>query len=633
MSNICSKCGKNIGLFSKRRMLDNQIICNPCYVSLNEMSDKSNAGTNAKDEWNNYDNIDWTMQSSDEIKTLHAFDTRLQVVRDYVYHHKLGLTSFLIDYNHLVHKVWKEQCREILASNPSSVAGEIEDKSICVICGCNVCMPKGGGEVLPSYFVGFKRQYKNDGMHYMDELFFCKECWQLVFGDYDTKIQEAKIAEMQEYEQSKEAILPDLKRYMANKDEQFIVKAYYLKEYGLSGTYVDAILIDSLHLLERLVAMHKMNQYLNNIQSLGKRVELPSPEELAEYQDPNSQQYEQIVNEMHMLAKLFHKKGIQTDYRKIGFGLIEAAKSTLMDAHNDVLEPVCTVLRKRVSDFANIKEVVYTAYSLPVMRDNSAMSEMLLRWVFEKLGLEHSIDIANLLTEVKENIALEEFEKTLTSSKNVNNVAIVSYENLTGHEFERWLKSLFAKMGYQAIVTKGSGDQGADLILHKEGICYVVQAKKYAGVVSNSAVQEVVASKALYKADKCIVITTGRFTDSAAELAFANGVELWDKNKLDNTIQEINKSCSQLSEVSRTIVIDWNRDTQICTHICWLCGETTNYEFRLEDQGVDESIICSYCGVKINVSANIGEIFICQECGFRGDTREAMLEHKKSCQI
>lgn len=54
-------------------------------------------------------------------------------------------------------------------------------------------------------------------------------------------------------------------------------------------------------------------------------------------------------------------------------------------------------------------------------------------------------------------------------------------------------------MGYKAEFTKSTDDQGADLLIEKMGDRTVVQAKRYNVNVGNSAVQEVVSSKAFYK--------------------------------------------------------------------------------------------------------------------------------------
>jgi len=86
---------------------------------------------------------------------------------------------------------------------------------------------------------------------------------------------------------------------------------------------------------------------------------------------------------------------------------------------------------------------------------------------------------------------------------------------------------------------KVTGDQGADLILSKDGEKIVVQAKKYAGKVSNKAVQEIAAAKKYYNADRAMVVTNSAFTKSAIELAFSNDVELWDGRKLKTIIEDL----------------------------------------------------------------------------------------------
>ncbi|MCP8971027.1 restriction endonuclease [Ectobacillus ponti] len=103
---------------------------------------------------------------------------------------------------------------------------------------------------------------------------------------------------------------------------------------------------------------------------------------------------------------------------------------------------------------------------------------------------------------------------------------------MNGHEFEAYLGVMFTALGYQTQVTKGSGDFGADLVLHDGEEKIVVQAKRYKGAVGVSAVQEVVAARSYYEADGMWVITNSKFTKAAQELAQANGVVLMDRQKL-----------------------------------------------------------------------------------------------------
>ena len=105
-------------------------------------------------------------------------------------------------------------------------------------------------------------------------------------------------------------------------------------------------------------------------------------------------------------------------------------------------------------------------------------------------------------------------------------------DGMSGAKFEQYVATLFTRMGYQTEITKHTGDQGIDIIARKDGASLGIQAKRYAGKVGNSAVQEVVGGKAFYKVDKVMVVTNSTFTPSAIALARANDVELWDRDLL-----------------------------------------------------------------------------------------------------
>ncbi len=111
-------------------------------------------------------------------------------------------------------------------------------------------------------------------------------------------------------------------------------------------------------------------------------------------------------------------------------------------------------------------------------------------------------------------------------------ISIEDVDAMDGSEFEEFVGSLFAAMGYDTVITSGSHDQGADVIAEMLGNKIAIQAKCYSGPVSNSAVQEVVAAKGLYQCSEAIVVTNSHFTKSAHELASANGVELIDREEL-----------------------------------------------------------------------------------------------------
>lgn len=110
--------------------------------------------------------------------------------------------------------------------------------------------------------------------------------------------------------------------------------------------------------------------------------------------------------------------------------------------------------------------------------------------------------------------------------------ALSDLDKLSGESFEEYLMYMFRRQGYRVKLTDQTNDYGADLIMTKDGIKTVAQAKRYRGRVGVEAVQQIVAAKAYYKADQCLVVTNSFFTPNAINLAKANGVTLIDRNEL-----------------------------------------------------------------------------------------------------
>ena len=99
-------------------------------------------------------------------------------------------------------------------------------------------------------------------------------------------------------------------------------------------------------------------------------------------------------------------------------------------------------------------------------------------------------------------------------------------DKMDGHQFEVYLKALFRELGYSPTVTKQSNDFGADLILKGKNRI-VIQAKRYGmkNRVGISAVQEIYAAQAYYKAHEGWVVTNSVYTRQAKELAEACNVK------------------------------------------------------------------------------------------------------------
>lgn len=96
---------------------------------------------------------------------------------------------------------------------------------------------------------------------------------------------------------------------------------------------------------------------------------------------------------------------------------------------------------------------------------------------------------------------------------------------MDGHEFEHFVADLLRKLGYGNVeVTRGSGDQGVDVLAEKEDIRYAVQCKCYSSDLGNAPIQEVNTGKVIYHCHVGVVVTNRYFTQSAKEAAKATGV-------------------------------------------------------------------------------------------------------------
>ncbi len=119
---------------------------------------------------------------------------------------------------------------------------------------------------------------------------------------------------------------------------------------------------------------------------------------------------------------------------------------------------------------------------------------------------------------------------------------IAELDKLGGEDFEKYLEILFRKLGYQVTRTPYQGDYGADLVLQKNGVQTVVQAKRYNRSVGVKAIQEAVAAKEYYKCNNAMVVTNNYYSQQAKKLAAANKVELWDRDRLADRLLAIRQT-------------------------------------------------------------------------------------------
>ena len=111
---------------------------------------------------------------------------------------------------------------------------------------------------------------------------------------------------------------------------------------------------------------------------------------------------------------------------------------------------------------------------------------------------------------------------------------------MDGHLFEFFCAEVLKYNGYHHVkVTKGSGDQGVDILAVKDGLRYSIQCKNYSSPLGNKPVQEINAGRMFYHCDVGIVMTNSHFTPSAYSLAKVTDVQLWDGNTIYRMMKNV----------------------------------------------------------------------------------------------
>lgn len=142
----------------------------------------------------------------------------------------------------------------------------------------------------------------------------------------------------------------------------------------------------------------------------------------------------------------------------------------------------------------------------------------------------------------RQSVTIEKMEEPLKKTRIENHASSKQknhdFDNMDGHEFESFCATLLKRNGFKNVsVTKGSGDQGIDVLATKDGIKYGIQCKCYSSEVGNKAVQEAFSGKTFYNRHVGVVLTNNYFTPSAKELAEKNGIILWDRKRLLKMIE------------------------------------------------------------------------------------------------
>ena len=165
---------------------------------------------------------------------------------------------------------------------------------------------------------------------------------------------------------------------------------------------------------------------------------------------------------------------------------------------------------------------------------------------------------------------LEHIQKQKLSQLGIGDI-----DKLDGRTFEKYLEVFFIQSGYHVVRTKYVGDYGADLLIEKNGVKKIVQAKRWKGKVGIKAIQEAVAAKGHYGCSEALVVTNSFFTDQAKKLAVSNNVELWNRKKFVTSLSHLENSAFSDEAFKEAF-----SDTQVfgtsSENKCSLCGKTVS---------------------------------------------------------
>lgn len=375
---------------------------------------------------------------------------------------------------------------------------------------------------------GKKLKFLSTKHVYKDGTVLCSSCFEELRSE--------------QYEKNKKIMADYISKYLSNKDTE------------LSGII---LYLNQNKDINRLIDLYYLTRIKNYYQSSLQNIKISNNRNLSSQEILDMTiLFENILdflNDLEKMYKLFKKKNIDTNYVEILSFFANIIENNTNKKYDELLDPFYIKISEEFGNNINkerlIKEFLYEYLETDSYKN--LIYEMVSRLLYKfNINFEEE-ELNEIIETTREEIDLEKFERDLGSSQKAR---IVDWDELTGHEFEDYLKDIFKLLGYSVTKTPLSGDQGADLILLKNCTKTVVQAKKYSRKVSNKAVQEIVAAINYYKADKAIVVTNSSFTKSAIDLALSNKVELWDGKKLINIIKEINSRTN--NELSSEINID-----------------------------------------------------------------------------
>ena len=111
---------------------------------------------------------------------------------------------------------------------------------------------------------------------------------------------------------------------------------------------------------------------------------------------------------------------------------------------------------------------------------------------------------------------------------------------LSGVSFEQHLADLYRRHGYDAILTRCTGDAGIDIFLARSGRRIIVQCKRHGRPVGPAVARELYGSLIASGADSAILASTSGFTAGVYDFFRGQSIELIDVESIVEMQEQIN---------------------------------------------------------------------------------------------
>lgn len=129
---------------------------------------------------------------------------------------------------------------------------------------------------------------------------------------------------------------------------------------------------------------------------------------------------------------------------------------------------------------------------------------------------------------------------------------------LDGFEFENYICNLFKELGFDAELTRSTGDGGKDLFIYKENFFAIAECKRFGqkNKVGRPMVQKLHSAILDCNANKGFLITTSEFTKPAKDYVLDKPITLIDGNSLIEIIREVTEENKAHNLMEKLITSD-----------------------------------------------------------------------------